>query len=353
MKLLFRLSRHDLFVLIAWPLFNALAGYLAIFYLLAVVENADLKAQFYSVSLKMQFLSVPMYTFSLFFIFWGLSKLCYHHYSTTINKKLIYTMVTNIALVIVAIWLASAISPIKVEDPYPRLKMLAGFNIVLQVAIYTTIVHSLRLKQQAIELEVSLKRSEIALLRMQTNPHFLFNSLNLISYEIPQRPEFAQEILFELCDLLRGTIALSGKIRVLVKDEVKLIEHYLAIQKARFGSRLNVDLEIDERSSELSVPPMLLLPLVENVIKHAVSKSNKSITLKVTTLYSEKHLLMTIYNSWPEQIPPTFIPNGGHQNIINTLKLEYSDASFTIDYSNAKVLATISINHDFSGELDA
>ena len=353
MKSLFPLSRHDLFVLIAWPLLNALVGYLSLFYLLAVVENTDLKVQFYSVSLKVQLLSVPMYTFSLFFIFWGLSKLCYHQYSATINKKLIYTMVTNIALVIVAIWLASAISPMKLEDPYPRLKMLASFNIVFQVAIYTAVVHSLRLKQQAIELEVSLKRSEIALLRMQTNPHFLFNSLNLISYEIPQRPEFAQELLFELCDLLRGTIALSGKRRVLVKDEVKLIDHYMAIQKARFGSRLNVELEIDERSSELSVPPMLLLPLVENVIKHAVSKSNKSITLKVTTRYSEKHLLMTICNSWPEQIPPKFIPNGGHQNIIDTLKLEYSDASFTIDFSNAMVLATISINHDFSGELDA
>lgn len=351
MKSFFRLYQQDLLLLMAWPLLNTFIGHLIIF----LTTNNNLEDHCLSASLEVYFIYIPLFTFSLSFIFWGLSKLFYHYYSAALNKVIFYKIFTNILILIVAIWLASVISPLDdiLEDPYPRLKILSSFNIIFQVVIYTVVVHSLRLKQQAIELEVSLKRSEIALLRMQTNPHFLFNSLNLISYEIPQRPEFAQEILFELCDLLRGTVALSGKRRVLVKDEVKLIEHYMAIQKARFGSRLNVELEIDERSSELSVPPMLLLPLVENVIKHAVSKSNKSITLKVTTRYSEKHLLMTVYNSWPEQIPPTFIPNGGHQNIIDTLKLEYSDASFTIDFSNANVLASISINYDFSGELDA
>lgn len=266
---------------------------------------------------------------------------------------MVINMVINMVMVIVAINIGLQVSPLSLKDPVPMLQFISYLNILLQVLIYTAVVHIWRLKRHAIELEVSLKKSEISLLRMQTNPHFLFNTLSLISNEIPFRPKLAQELIFDLSDLLRGTIAMSEKRRINVNEECLLVENYLSIQKARFGNRLNFQLNIDESSIIFSVPPMLIVPLVENVIKHAVSKTDKTITLVISLLSSGSNLIISVCNSWPEDYTPTFLPGSGHQNIIDTLRLEYTKASFTIDYLNGETLAQISINHDFNGEYDA
>lgn len=231
-----------------------------------------------------------------------------------------------------------------------RLKLLTYLNMLLQVTIYTVVLHSWQLKQRGIELEVSLKQSEISLLRMQTNPHFLFNTLNLLHSEIPDRPELAQELILELSDLLRGTIAIAEQKRILLGTEIDLIEHYLTIQKARFVDRLEVIMDIESTCQRFSIPPMLILPLVENVIKHALSKTIKRITLKVKINYVEGELRILVSNSWPESSIPKFEPGSGHSNISNTLKLEFTNSEFSMDFGNQRTFGLITIRHNFKGD---
>ncbi|MCE2570488.1 sensor histidine kinase [Motilimonas eburnea] len=209
------------------------------------------------------------------------------------------------------------------------------------------VIHSWQLKEKALELEMSLKQSEISLLRIQTNPHFLFNTLNLLHSEIPERPELAQELIFELSDLLRGTIAVADKKRISLHDEVALIEHYLAIQKARFTERLDVKMDIDRASQSLQIPPMLILPLVENVIKHALSKTINKIYLEVKTRYVDGVLSILVNNTWSESAIPQFEAGSGHGNISETLGLEYDNANFSISFANQVTSAVITIRPDF------
>jgi hypothetical protein len=331
---------------VAWPLINAIIVCSALYYVMSVLD----KPQFIILIYR-----APVVIFAACGIFWGLRKLCDLKLSAKINNQLLYAVCTNLVLMAIAIALATLFIPkllsfdLASNVPLSRLKILTQLNLLLQVTIYTTVIHSLRLKQKGIELAMSLKQSEIALLRAQTNPHFLFNTLNLLHNEIPQRPELAQELIFELSDLLRGTIAISGKKRITLNDEIELIKHYLTIQKARFNQRLTIAMDISPISQDLGIPPMLIMPLVENVIKHALSKSNKTIALSVKTQLKNKQLCIIVANSWFEPTPPTFTPGSGHTNIIDTLNLEYNDANFTIGFTNNETKAVLTINQDFNG----
>jgi two-component system LytT family sensor kinase len=304
------------------------------------------------------FYRVPLVTFSICTMFWGLKKVSDSMFTAVFNHQLLHAVFANLVLMSIAIAVGTLLSPkVLTFDlvstlQLSRLKLLTYFNLLLQVTIYTTVLHSWRLKRKAIELEMSLKQSEISLLRIQTNPHFLFNTLNLLYNEIPERPELAQELIFELSDLLRGTMAISDKRRIPLNDEIELIQHYLTIQKARFTERLDMKVEVDESSRHFDIPPMLILPLVENVIKHALSKTNKNIRLTVKTQYLKEKLSIMVSNNWLEIGVPNFTPGSGHKNITDTLELEYNNAKFSLSFSNEIVTALITINYDFNGEED-
>jgi two-component system LytT family sensor kinase len=345
----FSLSRHDLMLLLAWPLINSIIVCSALYYVMSVLDKPQLIILIYR---------VPLIIFSICAMFWALRKVSDTLFTDVFNHQLLHAVFTNLLLISIAIAVGKLFIPMLLTLDLvstlqlSRLKLLTYFNLLLQVTIYTTVIHSWRLKRKAIELEMSLKQSEISLLRIQTNPHFLFNTLNLLYNEIPDRPELAQELIFELSDLLRGTMAISDKRRIPLNDEIELIQHYLTIQKARFTERLDMEVEVDESSRHFDIPPMLILPLVENVIKHALSKTNKNIRLTVKTQYSKGKLSIMVSNSWPEIDAPNFTPGSGHKNITDTLGLEYNNAKFSIGFSNKMVTALIAINYDFNGEED-
>ncbi|MCJ2376999.1 histidine kinase [Vibrio sp. ZSDZ34] len=338
------LTRNDLLLLVVWPIINSVILYSSIYYIMSALDKP--------ITLSLAFRALTG-IFSICALFWLLRRLFDIKFGTAYRYKLSHQILINLGLASLAIAIVSSGLPSpKTFDTMTmfqlvRLKLLTHLNLLLQVTIYTMVVHSWQLKQQALELEMSLKESEISLLRIQTNPHFLFNTLNLLHSEIPERPELAQELIFELSDLLRGTIAISDKKRILLSDEVELIEHYLAIQKARFTERLHFSIDIGEESQALQIPPMLIMPLVENVIKHAISKTINPIHLDVKTRYAKSELCITVCNSWPELTTPTFEAGSGHNNIIETLNLEYDHASFSMDFADDTSCANITIRHDF------
>ena len=125
-------------------------------------------------------------------------------------------------------------------------------------------------KREADLRELALN-SELAALKAQINPHFLYNTFNTISASVPPEQERTREMLAQLADLFRYQLRASRTDQVTVADELEFIQKYLDLEKARFGDRLRVRYAIGPDVLDALIPPMLLQPLVENAVKHGIA----------------------------------------------------------------------------------
>lgn len=119
-------------------------------------------------------------------------------------------------------------------------------------------------------VERSLSEWRLNALRLHLEPHFLFNALNAISSEIVKRPRLAQDMIADLGTLLRLSLDSKTSPEVTLEQELTLLDHYLSIQKIRFGKRIDIQIEIEPDTLLAKVPSMLFQPLVENAIRHGV-----------------------------------------------------------------------------------
>ena len=124
---------------------------------------------------------------------------------------------------------------------------------------------------RASQLEAQLAQAELQALRMQLHPHFLFNTLHAIATLVHRDPEAADRMIARLSDLLRLTLENLGVQEVPLKQELEFLERYLEIEKMRFAERLAVALDVAPEALDARVPYLLLQPLVENAIRHAVA----------------------------------------------------------------------------------
>ncbi len=138
-------------------------------------------------------------------------------------------------------------------------------------------------RKQALELEASLARSQVERLRGQMNPHFLFNALNCIGALIETRQnERAYQALEDLGALLRTSLEHRDQELVPLDEELTFSRRYLAMEQMRFGDRVQMQLDVDSAARQWPIPPFLLQPLIENVVRHAVAPSHKSVTIELT-----------------------------------------------------------------------
>lgn len=136
-----------------------------------------------------------------------------------------------------------------------------------------------RLRKEAVEkvrLETELARAELLALKMQIQPHFLFNTLHAISEIVHEDAEKADRMITRLGDLLRLTMESSGTQEVALEQELDLLRAYLAIQRVRFSDRLRVHYQIAPDTLEARVPNFLLQPVVENAIRHGLSQRKRN-----------------------------------------------------------------------------
>jgi len=139
-------------------------------------------------------------------------------------------------------------------------------------------------------LERNFSQARLNLLRAQLNPHFLFNTLNSISAQTESEPRTARTMIAHLGDLLRASLdSIDGR-EITLQEEMNVLDHYLAIQKLRFGDRLNIQTTVSLDVRKAMVPALLLQPLVENAIQHGLSKRPEGGTLKVIASKSGNHL---------------------------------------------------------------
>jgi hypothetical protein len=131
------------------------------------------------------------------------------------------------------------------------------------------------------ELEHSFAESHLNSLRMQLDPHFLFNALNTISSHVERDPKLTRRMIEHLGDLLRISLESKDKPEVSLAEELWFLEHYLAIQKIRFGNKLRFRTEISSEVRFAQVPSFFIQPLVENAIRHGISRCSAGGTVTV------------------------------------------------------------------------
>ena len=146
-------------------------------------------------------------------------------------------------------------------------------------------------------------RAQVAALQARIRPHFLFNSMNTIASLIRTRPQDAERAVEDLGELFRATLR-GGEGASTLAAEIELVEHYLAIERLRFGERLGVAWRIDGLPRELAVPPLLLQPLVENAVLHGIQPLAEGGSILIEGTVEAGTVRIMVRNPRPARPPP-------------------------------------------------
>ena len=173
------------------------------------------------------------------------------------------------------------------------------------------------------ESRVLARDAELQMLRTQINPHFLFNSLNSISALTGFDPAAARDMTVDLAQFFRRTLALAERERITLGEEVTLSEHFLAIEKRRFGAKLNAELRVSPEAAQCLLPPMTLQPLLENAIKHGIRQVDGGGTIAVDALVRDGWLHIAVANPVAREDTPSSGHGVGLKNIRERLAVLY------------------------------
>lgn len=202
--------------------------------------------------------------------------------------------------------------------------------------IYMFYNYSEEKRQREIEelkLKSSIKETEAKVLRAQMNPHFMFNALNSIRALVLEDPTKAQQGITQLSNILRSSLLADRRKTVALKEELRTIEDYLALEKVRYEERLQTKWDIAPETQNIQVPPMMLQTLVENAIKHGVQKAINWGFVEINTSAADNKLYIKIRNTGQLQGTESKSESGGFglKNTAQRLDLLYgSEASFKI-----------------------
>ena len=198
-------------------------------------------------------------------------------------------------------------------------------------------------KEERLNLEATLKESELNTLKGQINPHFMFNSLNNIRGLMLEDVAKSREMITCLSDMLRYSLTQNKVDFIALKDELEMVSNYIALSKIQLESRLQYNQNIDANLLATNIPPMVIQMLLENAIKHGISDLIKGgdINLDIYTL--EKQLVIKVTNTGLLKTDKTST-KVGLKNIKKRLDLLYkNEANFTLEEKDKTVIATIKL----------
>ena len=181
---------------------------------------------------------------------------------------------------------------------YLRLTVLAGAEVLS--AVLALLASKLEDQEQLNKRESQMlqlsKDAELAQLRQQLQPHFLFNSLNSINALVGSQPQKAREMVLQLSEFLRGTIRKDSQSWISLREELNYLKMYLDIERVRFGHRLVLDFDVDSDLEPSMIPPLLIQPLVENAIKHGLYGVTGSVKIDLKCRKEGNYLVLELIN---------------------------------------------------------
>jgi two-component system, LytTR family, sensor kinase len=200
---------------------------------------------------------------------------------------------------------------------------------------------------KSLKYEASVKEIELNNLKSQLNPHFIFNALNSIRALVDENPQKSKQAINQLSNILRSSLTTEKRGLTKFDDEMKMVKDYLGLESIRFEERLNTEFDIASGSNDFLVPPLMIQTLVENGVKHGISKLTQGGLIQVSTRIIDDELKIRIRNSGHYVNGNESYSGLGLSNTVQRLKLLYGDAAY-FKITNEKdnfVLTEISIPH--------
>ena len=148
-----------------------------------------------------------------------------------------------------------------------------------------------------LKLETTVKELELKTIKSHINPHFIFNSLNSIRALVDENPKRARRAITELSNILRSSMQAEKSETVTLERELDIVKDYLALEQMRFEERLKIEFDIDEDTLQQQVPPMMLQTLVENAIKHGISKQVLGGVVRIVAVFKDNVMQLQVQNT--------------------------------------------------------
>jgi two-component system, LytTR family, sensor histidine kinase AlgZ len=168
-------------------------------------------------------------------------------------------------------------------------------------------------QQRELQSRLAAREAELRMLRTQIDPHFLFNSLNSISALTSQNPQGARDMTLQLAGFFRLSLGFAQHTAIPLAQEMTLIRHFLAVEKVRFGERLELEEDIQPGADRCLVPPMIIQPLVENAVKHGIAGLPEGGKIRVAARRAGSQLRIVVDNAMDADMPSSPVPGrDGH-----------------------------------------
>jgi two-component system LytT family sensor kinase len=175
-----------------------------------------------------------------------------------------------------------------------------------------------RLQAEAAGLRAQLAEAQLATLRMQLNPHFLFNTLHAISALVERDPAGVRRMIARLSELLRSTLEEGAQAERTLERELAFLSRYLEIMQVRFQGKLDVVMDIDPGARAALVPTLILQPLVENAVKHGIADVRGGGRIELRARRDGDRLLLSVRDTGPGPAPDVGAPASGGVGLHNT-----------------------------------
>lgn len=224
----------------------------------------------------------------------------------------------------------------------------ASFTLLLWTFLYISIKSFEHRKQKEVEnwkLKAELKEAELGILKAQINPHFLFNALNNIRSLIAEDSDKARKMVNALSNLLRYAIYHNEKNMVKLEEELSVVNHYLELESIQYEDRLQYSFTVDNKAEEFEIPSMIIQMMVENAVKHGISKNKSGGKIEVVIKMDEDHLDISVLNDGKLMEKEESTEGIGVSNIKNRIGTYFGDkARFTLmEAETGKVKSSVLI----------
>jgi two-component system LytT family sensor kinase len=235
----------------------------------------------------------------------------YNFLEKPIKKQIVYFIIVTVVFAIIYACIDTGIEKIfklRVQNN-PKISLLNeiirnsldSFFLLfiwnLLYYIFHYVERTLRQEVDTFKLQSLVKELELKTIKSHINPHFIFNALNSIRALVDENPSRARTAITELSNILRSSMQTEKLETVPLERELSIVRDYLALEKMRFEERLSIELDIKESTLQQPIPPMMLQTLVENAIKHGISKKESGGIIKVSSDFINNHHELSVQNT--------------------------------------------------------
>ena len=237
------------------------------------------------------------------------------------------------------------------DDPYNKMmeevlyQAQGGITSIFFFGLAKLLHHNYRLNQTTQQLRLEKQEAELNYLKSQTNPHFLFNTLNNIYSLARDKSDLAPESILRLSKILRFMLYETGGEFIRAEQELEIINDYIALEKLRYDDSLRIDFRYEIDDMQQHLPPLLLIPLVENAFKHGVSETIHQPFVDIDLSVQQQRLTLIVINSTQTMDEEKNVKESiGLSNLKRQLELLYREYTLSTQQEGSLFTATLNIN---------